>query len=248
MTALGKLEDVCILAQKLRECLPKASRGRERAKDVAEVCRVYKRTLLRYLEGASTMTTKQREIIHQLNRQVENTERLLLSLNNGSDTIKADLTDLERAHASAVKVEQYLEEFTVARGASEMFSVSLSDLDSICSLASLLLQGAKGVMTDPAKALALYSRAADGGHVESMIHLAKLLEDGANGVGTDRVRAAGLYAHVIEKQANAEAMKRLAFLLERITDGGDAGHAAAVKRYSRAVLGERVSDAVSQLA
>lgn len=71
VNALGKLEDVRLAAEKLRDCLSEASRDRERADDVADVFMVYSRTLLPYLQGARSMTIAQRNSIKDFTRKVE---------------------------------------------------------------------------------------------------------------------------------------------------------------------------------
>lgn len=191
--ALGKIEDVCLSVKKLLEKLHEASRNRELTKSVAEVCRVYKRILLPYLEIARTMTIKRRKLIRKLTRKVENTEQLLLSIDVAAGQRNADLTNLDRAHASAEMVEQYLEEFTASRDASGVLSIASSDADAVFSLALLLQMGAKGVKPNPAKAVLHFARAVEEGHVRSMIHLGMLLETGAKGEKADPAKATALY-------------------------------------------------------
>lgn len=101
VNALGKLEDVRLATEKLRDRLPEASRDRERADDVAEVFMLYSRTLLPYFEGAWTMTIKQRKLIKDLTRQVENTERLLLTLDFADNARNADLSAMKHGQIIA---------------------------------------------------------------------------------------------------------------------------------------------------
>lgn len=112
-----------------------------------------------------------------MRKQVENTESLLSSLNRANNRT-GYLPDLDRAYASVEKVEQSLEEFTASRDAISGASTTDRDLDALCSLATLLRTGAKGVKANTSRAMQLYARAVDGGHVDSMIRLAMLLEEG----------------------------------------------------------------------
>lgn len=197
VNALGKLEDVRLCAEQLRESLPEASKNRERANDIEEVFRVFSHTLRPYLEGASTMSMKQRERIKEFTKKVENRERLLLSLDISSN---AHFANLERALASTENAEEYLVEFTDSRNTSDGAPAADPDLRAVCKLATLLQKGAKGVRSDPAGAVALYTRAVDDGHVESMNHLAMILEEGAEGVDADHARAVKLSIRAVEKR------------------------------------------------
>lgn len=79
-TVLHKLKDVQRCADILRERLPRDSAHHERARDVGEVFGEYARDLQPQLQGASTMTTKQRNLIKKIARKADITYRLLRSL------------------------------------------------------------------------------------------------------------------------------------------------------------------------
>lgn len=79
-TVLHKLKDVQRCADILRERLPRDSAHHERATDVGEVFGEYARDLQPQLQGASTMTTKQRNLIKKIARKADITYRLLRSL------------------------------------------------------------------------------------------------------------------------------------------------------------------------
>lgn len=98
------------------------------------------------------------------------------------------------------------------------------------------------MQSDPARAVALYTRCANEGHVEYMNRLAMLLEEGAEGVDADHARAVQLYIAAIAEGGDAEAMRNLACLLDERAKGGDANHVQAVKYYNRIVEDGKVAD------
>lgn len=175
VNALGKIEDVRLSAEKLSDLLPEASKDRERADELEDVFMVYTSTLLPYLEGARTMTIAQRNLIRDIARKVENTEKVLRSIDVANNPRNADLTNSECALSSAEVVEEYQNKFRADRDAGDGATDGVQNLDDLCSLATLLHKGAKGVPTTPVRAVELYSRCVDREHVASMKRLAAQL-------------------------------------------------------------------------
>lgn len=66
------------------------------------------------------------------------------------------------------------------------------------NLVVVLQNGPVGVNADPARAVELYDRAADGGYVLAMENLANLLERGGEGVAPDLSRAMQLRSRALD--------------------------------------------------
>lgn len=84
------------------------------------------------------------------------------------------------------------------------------------------------------RAVVLYDRAIDKGHVKAMVNLACLLNDGDAYVDADPVRAVELWNRAVEK-GDADAMFNLAKVLKNGAEGVDADPARALELYDRAI-------------
>lgn len=118
-------------------------------------------------------------------------------------------------------------------------AISIEDSpDDICSLAELLRSPRGDKPADPAAAVALYERAADGGHVEAQAHLAFMLDAGEE-VPQDAERAERLLASAIGDSDMADVHTEQIFASIEPGGGGGPGDSKRARMLLQRVVEER---------
>ncbi len=121
--------------------------------------------------------------------------------------------------------------------------------DAMYNLAQLLEHGAQGVPADPARAVELYTKAAEeGGHLYAMHCLAAIHESGECGLKKNSARAVALYTRCIASGGEEDSMINLAIILKDGAEGVPADPKRSLDLYMRAIAEFNSADALPYLA